>query len=68
MAIKSSKQDLIDNVKEYLNNRDVFFVEKANGHLVIEGVNYWATKDKWHSPKESLSGVGINSLLKHLQL
>lgn len=64
--IKENKLIKIDSIKKFLDSKGIFYTEKPNGQFIIDGVNFWATKEKWHSPKDGISGVGINSLLKHL--
>jgi hypothetical protein len=59
--------DKIESAKQILTDRGIIFRELPNGQLQVDGVNFWATKEKWFDPRNDVRGVGINSFVKYLK-
>lgn len=62
-----NKIDRINYVKQVLQEKNIIFMEKMNGHLVVDGINIWATTEKWYDPFQNQKGKGMNSFLNHLE-
>jgi hypothetical protein len=58
--------DKIESAKQILTDKGILFRELPNGQLQVDGVNFWATKEKWFDPRKDVHGVGINSFVKHI--
>lgn len=56
----------IESAKETLTSRGIVFRELPNGQLQVDGINFWATKEKWYDPRNDVRGVGMNSFIKYL--
>lgn len=61
-----NKIDRINYVKQSLDKHGIVYQERMNGHLVLDGMNFWATTEKWYDPFANIKGKGINSFLSHL--
>lgn len=61
------KQSILNNTKQIFESKGIVYEEKANGHLKIDYVDYWATTSKWYDPVKEVRGVGLNSFLNHLE-
>lgn len=60
--------NVTEKAKQYLDKHDIYYQEKTNGLLIIEGVSYWSTKDKWRT-NDGVTGMGLNTLIrKQLEL
>jgi len=64
--MKASKEWKIDEAKKRFGELGVFYQEKANGHMVINGASYWATTEKWSDLMGGARGNGIESFINHL--
>ena len=64
--LSAQNQAKVDKVKEILNQKGIYFEEKANGQINADKVSYWATTEKWYDPKTGEKGVGLNSFLMKL--
>lgn len=61
------KQNKLDKVKRFFDDKGLFYEEKANGHLVFDRTkSLWATTEKWHDSATGKSGVGVNEFYKYL--
>lgn len=66
-TMNDKKQGKLDKVKAFFDGKDLFYEEKANGHLVFDRTkNLWATTEKWHDSATGKTGVGINDFYKYL--
>lgn len=67
-GMSSKKAEKIDRVKWFLNNCQVFYDEKPNGQVTVDGTcNLWCTTEKWFDTKCNIGGSGVNSFMKHLK-
>lgn len=65
--MSDKKAGKVEKVKAYFDGKGLFYDEKGNGQLVFDGrFNLWSTTEKWHDSLTNMTGVGINSFLKHL--
>lgn len=56
--MNENKLKMVEQAKEMLTNRMHIYEEKANGHLRVNGCDFWATSGKWFDPKENKRGQG----------
>lgn len=64
--MKKSKTERLNQVKQYLDSKDIFYIEMQNGLLRIDNIDLWATTGKWFNRKSGKRGVGVNSMIKEL--
>lgn len=57
----------LEKIKEFLDKKGLFYIEMANGQLQIDGINFWATTEKFYDPKTGFKGQGINAFMKYLK-
>lgn len=65
MSEKNQKK--VEMAKSFLEKQNIFFTELNNGQLQVDGVNFWATTEKWYDPKTSERGKGMNTFIKYLR-
>ena len=57
----------IEKSKRFLEENNILYVEYANGQLQVDGINYWATSEKWFDAGDNVKGKGLNSFIKYLK-
>lgn len=57
----------LQKVKEFLDKKDIFYIEMANGQLQVSSVNLWVTTEKFYNPKSGYKGQGINAFVNYLK-
>lgn len=57
----------VNKVKKFLYQKGIFYTELTNGQLQIDGINLWATSEKYYDPKTGIKGKGINSFIEYLK-
>lgn len=65
--MKDNKQKLVDDAKQMLKDRLHLVEEKANGHLRVNGCDFWATSGKWYDPHTNEKGEGLRSFIQHIE-
>ena len=64
----NNKNELkLKKAKEFLDKKDIFYIELANGQLQVDTVNLWVTTEKFYDTKNGAKGQGINSFVKYLK-
>lgn len=61
----TKKQEKIDEVKAFIKNNGIDFIEKPNGQIIINKVNLWITTEKWYDPVNNFKGQGLGSFLSY---
>jgi hypothetical protein len=56
----------LEKSKEALKENGFYFTEFANGQLQIDGINFWATKEKYYNTKTGEKGHGLNNFISYL--
>lgn len=67
-AMKLDKITKVENAKKTLSEKGITFDELQNGHLKVDGINFWATSGKWYDAFNGEKGNGINSFIKYLKV
>lgn len=57
----------LESIKTFLNQQGIFYTEYPNGQLKVDGINLWATSEKWFDEKTGDKGVGVNSFITHFK-
>lgn len=65
--MKEETLNRVTSAKSYLKEMGIFFRELNNGQLQVDGINFWATTEKWYDPKDNEKGIGMNSFLNYLK-
>lgn len=65
--MKSKNETKLQKAKEFLDKRDIFYIEFPNGQLQIDSVNLWVTTEKFYDTKAGYKGQGINAMVKYLK-
>lgn len=42
------------------------YYEYENGHLQVDGVDYWATTGKWYDNKYTKGGKGLEEFIEYI--
>lgn len=61
-----NKQEMIEIARRRFIDYDFPFIELKNGQFQIEGVNFWATTQKWYDPYTGRKGRGIASFIAYV--
>ena len=54
----NGKQELTDQAVAVLRDRLHLVEVKANGHIRVNGCDFWCTTGKWYNPKNGDKGDG----------
>lgn len=61
------KENKLAKVKEFLDKKDVFYTEMANGQIQVASVNLWVTTEKFYNPETGFKGQGVSMFVKYLK-
>ena len=65
--MKESKVLMIKKAITILEGRYHLVDERANGHLKVNGMDFWATTGKWYDASTGKKGLGLRSFIEHLE-
>ena len=57
----------LKKAKDFLDKKDIFYTEMANGQIQVDSVNLWVTTEKFYDTKTGFKGNGINAFVKYLK-
>ena len=65
--MRENKNMLVAKAITVLEERLHLVEEKANGHLRVNNVDFWATTGKWYDAKTKARGLGLKSFIEYLE-
>ena len=66
--MRNYKEYKLEEAKNTLDKSGYEYRELPNGQLQVNGINFWATSEKFHDPKSNYKGDGLRSFISYLRL
>lgn len=65
--MNSKKMEKLMQAKQRLINEGLLFNEFSNGYLIVNGVSYWSTREKFYDYRNQFHGMGLDKFVEYVK-